>query len=160
MSYQTTLDESRRGKKPSPSEGVRQGVSGLLHDAITLAELQCKLLGLDLSETASRAMFPVICLSVGGVLALSTLPLLLVALAQGLRDGFHWPAGLATLAAVGVGLLVAGIAAAIGYVKLRTAFAPLNRSRDELTHNIGWLKESLSRQRSPEVPVHPPVQPR
>ena len=165
MPYQTPLtsppEAARDGARtPSSGEGVRQGVAGLLHDVMTLGELQLKLLGVDLKETTGRAVLPLVLLTVAAVLSLATLPLLLVALAQGLRDGLGWPAALATLASIGVGLLFAGLLALVAYLKIRTAFNPLARSGQEFSRNMASLKAALNKQRQAETPVAAPIRPR
>src|SRR5215207_5546796 len=98
-----------RSGKPSPAEGVKRGVAGVLHDVTTLAELQLKLLAVDAKESAGRGVMPVALIGAAAVFALSALPLLLIALAQLLRDQAGWPAAAATLTAVAVGLAVAGV---------------------------------------------------
>lgn len=142
MPYQTPLSPESR---ESPSAGVRNGVSGLLHDVLTLAELQFKLLSLDAQVAAGRAVVPTVLLGAAGVFAASALPLLLLAFAQLLRDQAGWPPALATLMAVAVGLVVAGILAVIGYLGLRRCLNPLARSREEFNRNVTWLKSTLKR---------------
>jgi hypothetical protein len=131
--------------RESPSTGVRNGIAGVFHDALTLAELQFKLLGIDAQQATRRAMTPLALLAGAGVFALSALPLLLVALAQLLRDQAEWPAALATLTAVGAGIVIAGLLALFGYFGLRRCLAPLQRSRDEFNRNVTWLKNTLKR---------------
>ncbi|MBA3314216.1 MAG: phage holin family protein [Planctomycetota bacterium] len=142
MPYQTPLNPGRR---ESPSEGVRNGVSGLVHDVLTLAELQFKLLGVDAKAASGRAIMPTALIGAAAVFAASALPLLLLALAQLLRDQADWPPALATLTAVVVGLVVAGVLGFLGYRGLRHCLDPLARSRDELNRNITWLKSTLKR---------------
>jgi hypothetical protein len=154
MPYQTPLKDGRE----SPAAGVRHGVSGLLHDVITLAELQFKLLAVDAQAATSRAIVPVALLGGAAVFAASALPLLLLALAQVLRDQAGWPPALATLAAVGVGLVVAGCLGLFGYLGLRRCLSPLARSRDEFNQNVTWLKSVLKRdevRREAEATVAP-----
>jgi uncharacterized integral membrane protein len=142
MPYQTSMKTDGR---ESPSAGVRNGVAGVFHDALTLAELQFKLLGIDAQEATRRAITPVALLAGAAVFALSALPLLLVALAQLLRDQAEWPAALATLTAVAVGMVIAGLLALFGYLGLRRCLSPLRRSRDEFNRNVTWLKSTLKR---------------
>lgn len=134
-----------RNGRASPTQGVRHGLAGLLHDVMTLTELQLKLLAVDAKAAGGRAVVPAILLVVAALFSLSALPLLLVALAQTLRDQAGWPAALATLAAVGVGLLLAAILGGIGYVRLRRVLEPLSRSQDEFNRNVAWLKNALKR---------------
>ena len=142
MPYQTSLKSDGR---ESPAAGVRHSVSGVLHDALTLAELQFKLLAVDAQETSRRALTPIALLGGAAVFAASALPLLLIALAQVLRDQAEWPPALATLTAVAVGLVVSGLLALFGYLGLRRCLAPFNRSREEFNRSVAWLKSTLKR---------------
>ena len=141
----------------SPTEGVRSGFAGLLHDVTTLAELQFKLLAVDAEEASRRAAVPLMCIGAAAVFGLSALPLLLLALAQLLRDQAGWPPALATVVAVAIGLVVAGVLAAAGFLGLKRCLAPFARSRDELNRNVNWLKSSLKRQEAPPVATMPPA---
>lgn len=149
-----------RSGKTTPTEGVRHGLAGLLHDVMTLAELQLKLLAVDAKEASGRAVLPVALLGGAAVFALSALPLLLVALAQLLRDQAGWPPAAATATAVVIGLIVAGVLAAVGAIRLRRVLDPLARSRDEFERNVTWLKNALKRQEAQKraeagLPVQP-----
>jgi hypothetical protein len=165
MPHQAPLN---RDSEPSPAAGVRQGLAGLLHDLTALVELQFQLLAVDAESASRRAVVPFLLLGAAAVFGLSALPLLLLAFAQLLRDQAGWPAALATLAAVAVGLVVAGLCTGLAYVGLRRCLEPLARSRDELRHNVEWLKAALKRQElqrhaAASVPPHatiPPNQPR
>lgn len=136
----------QRNGQRSPTEGVRSGLAGLLHDLTMLTELQLKLLSVDAKEATGRAVLPVMLFGVAAVFSLSALPLLLIALAQLLRDQAGWPAAAATVTAVAVGLIVAGVCAAVGYFRLKNCLAPLARSREEFNRNVAWLRDALKRQ--------------
>jgi hypothetical protein len=142
MPHQTPL--SRDGQV-SPTEGVRHGLAGLLHDVMTLAELQFKLLAVDARDASMRAVAPLALLSGAAVFALSALPLLLIALAQLLRDQAGWAPALATFVAVIVGLVFAALLAGAGILLLRRCLEPFVRSRDEFNRNVTWLKSALKR---------------
>lgn len=129
----------------TPAEGVRRGATGLLHDVMTLAELQLKLLAVDAQAATGRAVIPIILIGSAAVFAASALPLLLVALAQVLRYQAGWPAALATLTAVVVGLLIAAGLGVFGYLGLKRCLEPMARSREELERNVAWLKNALKR---------------
>lgn len=144
MPYQTTMNPN--GKSIStPAEGVRRGATGLLHDVMTLAELQLKLLSVDAKAATGRAVFPIILIGAAAVFAASALPLLLVALAQLLRYQAEWPAALATVTAVMVGLAIAAGLGIFGYLGLKRCLEPMARSREEFERNVTWLKNALKR---------------
>ncbi len=147
MSHQTPLNGNGRS---SPTAGVRHGLSGLLHDVTTLAELQAELLKLDAQDAARRAVLPAALIGAAVVFALSTVPLLLLVVAQLLRDQAEWPAALATFVALLIGLLIAGVCGWLGFRGVRRMLEPLDRSRDELSRNIAWLKTALQRQENQE----------
>ena len=142
---------TNRNGQTSPTEGVRQGLSGLIHDVMSLAELQVELLKVDAATASRKAVVPVGLFAAATVIGLSTIPLVLLALAQLLRDQAGWPPAVATLVAVLIGLILAGIAGYVGYVGIRRACEPLNRSRDEFSRNIAWLKNALQRQAAPSA---------
>jgi uncharacterized integral membrane protein len=134
-----------RNGQTSPTEGVRNGVSGLLHDVTSLAELQFELLKVDAATASRKAAVPAVLIGSAVVLGLSTIPLVLLAIAQVFRDQAGWPPALATLTAVLIGLVLAGVVGTLGYFGIRRAVEPLDRSRDELNRNIAWLKNALRR---------------
>ena len=142
---------------PSPAQGVRQGVGGLLHDVITLAELQAQLFGVDARESAGRIALPVSLLGAAAVLGASSLPLLLIFLAFLLRDYAGFGAAWAVLTAAVVGLVLSGALVFAGYLGLLKAAKPFARSRDELTQNLAWLKEVLKGRHRAETSAVPPA---
>ncbi len=145
---------------PSPAQGVRQGVGGLMHDVITLAELQSQLLGVDAREAAGRVALPVSLLGAAAVLGASSLPLLLIFLALVLRDYAGWGAAWAVLTAAVVGLLVSGGLLFAGYLGLMKVVKPFARSRDELSKNLTWLKEVLKGRPADSTAAYRPPFPR
>ena len=138
-----------------PVQGVRQGVSGVLHDVLTLGELQFSLLSLDAREAAGRLVVPVALLGIAGVFSIAALPLFLIALAQLLEHAAGWPAAAATATAAGAGVLVAAILGFVSYLKLKRIAKPFDRSTEELSRNVSWFKEALRRQQRPDQPVVP-----
>jgi hypothetical protein len=134
---------------------MRENLSGLAHDALTLAELQVRLLSVDLHDARRGAGESVASLAAGAMLGLGAVPLLLFAAAQGLIEQLEWsPAG--AHAAVGVvAAAVAGVLLRLGWTRLIRALATLQRSRAELCETLRWLKDSLrpGGRRAPIVPT-------
>jgi membrane protein DedA with SNARE-associated domain len=130
----------------------------LLSDALTLTELQGKLLALDLQDDLSKLITPLILLAAGAVLALSCLPLALVTIAFGLVAGAHLEPWLALLIALAIGLACAACLVAAGAWYLRSQLTFLSRSRVEWKQNVQWFKSVVRRlganSRRPAAPGH------
>jgi putative superfamily III holin-X len=144
MVAQTTMN-SPGGGDPSPPRAVARNTGELLSDALTLAELQSKLLWLDVQSDLSKLITPLALMVIGVVLALSCLPIALATLALGLVAGAGLPPWLAFLIALGVGLLLAAILAGIGVWVLLHGTSFLSRSRSEWGQNIRWFKNLVRR---------------
>jgi uncharacterized membrane protein YqjE len=120
-------------------------VSRLGSDVLTLVELQAELLQVDLKDWMSGFVKSMIALTVGLVLALASLPVLLMAFGYFLNDVTSLSLAASMLIAGVSGLVLALILAGIGYWMLKSGRGMLRRFKAELRHNVRWLKEVLSR---------------
>jgi hypothetical protein len=143
MDHQTTVNRRRPGR-------VRQQLGDLVHDALTLAELQVELLKVDLRDARKGAALALALIGIGAVLALGSIPILLFAAAQGLVVGLGWPAPWAYLAVGGVSVLAAGLLVWTGTRHASGAMGTLQRSKTEFTETLRWFKGSL--RTGPAVP--------
>jgi len=148
MADQTTMNPPNAKQAAAPREGqetqrIAHGASHLLHDIVTLAELQVKLTKLDAKEAVGRVVRPLVFMAAAGVTALATFPLILSAIAVTLVEiaGWSWTAAVWT--AVGTGLVLAGVLFAIGRSKTATAADLFQRSQAEFGNNLAWLKKTL-----------------
>jgi len=114
-----------------------RSVGQILHDIITLGQLQAQLFVLDAKDAGARVQRPIVALAAGAVLAVFAVPVALFGIALLLVD----VAGLTRLAAVWITFIFAMFVAAslIGY-----AIAWFH-SREELVNNIERVKEMLHR---------------
>jgi len=125
------------------SGGLRQNLSGLAHDALTLVELQFRLLGVDLRDARRGIGFSLAGMAVGMVLVLGCIPILMLAGAQALVEFLHWPAS-AAYAAVGVAAAVLAILLLRwGWGGMFRSLQTVERSRAEFSETLRWLKNSL-----------------
>jgi hypothetical protein len=144
MVDQTPL-KSSNGRSTSPPRAVAKSAAELLHDVLTLAELQGKLLVVDCQTGLRKLIVPAVCLAFGTVLALCCVPLALTAIALGLAETTALTHSQA-FAVVLVGAVVVAavlVIAAVGY--LRHGWSMLERSHTELTRNLQWSKDMLKR---------------
>ena len=117
----------------------------LTHDIVSLAELQFDLFRIDCREGLKRMLVPVAMLLVAGIVAVGTVPIALIFIAEFLTQA----AGLSRAAAFSIvalsGFLVALAMGVVGWSYLRRVVRVFERSREELTQNMTWIKHALKR---------------
>jgi Putative Actinobacterial Holin-X, holin superfamily III len=156
MVDQTKMNDRTNGRgagaQPSTFSSTRtaaRNMAHLLHDAITLAQLQLRLLVLDCQQLRTKVGVPLIVMGVGAVLTLSSVPVALAGIALIFRD----VAGLTWLSAVwltfALALVFGIVCVACGIWWLRSASKVFESSRVEWTQNIERLKEMLWRSSHP-----------
>jgi hypothetical protein len=150
MVHQAEVNTNGHGKPREPN--VAASFTGLAHDAIELAELQARLLKLDAQAAARNSGIGAGLAVVGVCLLLGCVPVALVALGEWFVLQFEWTRASAYAAAAAIGLAAAGGAAAAAWLRVRTALASLQRSRDELNRNLAWIKSSLKRGKTTTSP--------
>lgn len=139
------VDQAKvNGHAAQERESVTRNVADLAHDVITLAELQCRLLGADLREGAGKSRMPAVMLVTAPILALAALPVILFGCARGLMMATGWSEAAALVTVGGGALLLAGVLGWIGWSRLRSATRILSRSKREFTENLHWIKTALS----------------
>lgn len=136
-------------RQPSAAAGVRQGVGELLHDFVSLGELQTQLLTLDARESAQKAVVPIGLLIGGIALALGAVPVLLISLAEALVLLLEWERALAYLVSGLAGAVIAGLLLYLAWRQTAAVIAVFDRSRVELAENVRWIKYALTRGRRP-----------
>lgn len=119
------------------------GISELAHDVVTLAELQLKLMRLDVQESAQRMIGPSVAMVVAGVVVFGCVPVLLLGLAFLLAETTSLSIAGGSLIAGTLGLLAAGVTGYLAYRRLRCCSVQLDRSRKELTQNVNWIMKAV-----------------
>jgi glycerol uptake facilitator-like aquaporin len=136
-------------REASAAAKVRDGVGELLHDVVSLSELQAQLLAVDAKESVERAKLP-IGLLVGGIaLALGAVPVLLLSLGEALTLWLDWERALSYLVSGLAGAVIAGVLLYLAMQKAGAVIAVFDRSRVELAENVRWIKYALTRGRRP-----------
>jgi len=149
-----TTSSTNSGAAPSngselPPQAVARSSAEFLHDLFTLGELQAKLVMLDTKEGVSRLTVWVVVMIAGGILALASLPVLLVTLALALYElaGLSLTLSFGIAVVLGLGASAGLIFAALG--SLRKGSNILERSASEWRANIRWAKDTLKRLSTP-----------
>jgi hypothetical protein len=126
-----------------PASRLGRGMAALAHDATTIAELQARLVALDLKDGSKSLRNAVLLAVIGGALLLACLPVGMLALGELLVDLAGWETWVAYLVTGGGGLLIGLLLLWIGWLAVRKAAATFQRSREELARNVEWFKEAL-----------------
>ena len=142
MVGETTMN-LRNGSTPAPPNGVAQGMGDLTHDIVSLAELQFELLRNDCREGTKGMVVPVVLLLVAGIVALGTVPTVLLLMAEILIQ----VAGLSRASALSIaalsGFLAAVALGVVGWSRIRGVGRVFQRSREEWIRNLNWIKLAL-----------------
>jgi hypothetical protein len=142
MVGETTMNQGN-GPTPSPSDGVAKDMGELTHDIVSLAELQFELFRKDCREGLKGLLLPIASLLLAGIVAAGTVPVALIFVAEMLAQA----AGLSRATTFSIASLGGfGVAAALGvagWSRIRGVARVFQRSREELTRNMTWIKHVL-----------------
>ena len=140
MVGETTMNQ-RNGSSPAPPNGVAKDMGELTHDIVSLAELQFELFRNDCREGLKGLLVPVALLLLAGIVAAGTVPVALIVVAEFLAQA----AGLSRAAAFSIaalgGFVVAAALGVVGWSRIRGVGRVFERSREELTRNMTWIKQ-------------------
>jgi len=142
MDYQEAPVNRLHTTQPEDSS-LRAGVSDVIRDVLTLAELQWQLATEDGVAWRRKSVWAGVVAAAGAVCALAALPVIMMGVAQLLVE-----AGVQrSWALLGTGIVGAALGLLALYIGCRSvarSFSVFNRSQTELRRNIEWLKQSLN----------------
>jgi hypothetical protein len=141
MDGEKTMSGNGRYREKVPD--VVGSVSGLTHDVIELSELQAKLFMLDVKKSSRRTRTCLILAIVGICLLLASIPVALLALAELFVEQLEWSRAAALGVSTLAGLVLSAVFAGAAYALARSGLFSLERSRDELSRNLSWIKSTL-----------------
>jgi hypothetical protein len=135
-----------------PTKGVAKGMGELMGDIASLVELQFKLFNVDCRDGLRRILIPLTLLLFAGITAVGAVPIVLMLLAELLVQAGGLSRAAAFLIAALSGVLAAATLGIVGWRSMRGAVQVFDRSREELTRNIAWVKQALKRPPPMESP--------
>jgi hypothetical protein len=148
MADQAALNGGPRVRINSPlMEGVLGNLAGFSTDVASLAELQARLAAQDLKEATRRVGLPAAIMAGALALALGSLPVLLLGIAELIAPVLAVSHGLSLLVVAVVGLMVAGAIAGLVAPRIVRGFGSFRRSAEELDRNLSWIKTVLAQSR-------------
>ena len=140
-----TIMNRRNGSTPSAPNGVAKNMGKLTHDIVSLAELQFELFRSDCREGLKQMLIPAALLLVAAIVAVGTVPIAMILIAEFLTQ----TTGLSRAAAFSIvalsGFIVALAMGVVGWSYVRGVVRVFERSREELTRNMTWIKHALKR---------------
>jgi len=136
-------DRASAPQNGAPEKRVVGGIAEFGNDVATLVELQVKLAQIDLKDCLKRASIPLALMAVALVFLLGAVPVLLLGGAELLAVALKITRGGAMLLTGGGVLALAVVGIVVGVLKLRPSFSSFQRSREELTRNLAWLRTVL-----------------
>jgi len=129
-----------RDKRPLLAD-LRDELGGLSAELAEMLRCHVELARLEIASDLGNVRRLAVALSIAGVMALTALPLLAVALAWWVKDalGLGFPGWLAVFAAA-----LLATAAAVGYLarrRFRARLCALEETLEELREDVQWLRE-------------------
>ncbi|MFO0909368.1 MAG: phage holin family protein [Isosphaeraceae bacterium] len=140
MSSTKPMNDRTAERASSNGNGVVGGLTDFGNDVFTLAELQARLVVLDLKECVSRATVPSIVLVGAVMLALGAVPVALLGIAELLATTLGIRAGWAMLLVAFSAILLAGVVLAAFSRRLTGSVQSFRRSTEEFVRNIAWIR--------------------
>jgi len=139
----------RNGSTESPTSVVARSFAELAHDVATMAELQAELFKLEFQQARRDMVMPLLLFTAAAVVALGCVPVLLLSLAYALVELAGLSQALSLLIAALVGLAGVAVAAGLGWRKLKHGSMTWERSREEFSRNVAWIKLVLKHKARP-----------
>ncbi len=137
------MSENNGTTTNSAGQQAARNVNGLAHDALTLLQLQGRLLRIESTAWFQGLVRPTLCAIIGSVLALACAPILLFSVAAFLVEFAGMTYTLSLIIAACIGVAAAAVFLWIAWRTLQTPSDALSRSREELERNVDWLKKTL-----------------
>ena len=132
-------------KVEAAPRAVARNTGELLQDLVTLAELQARLLVLDVRDGAQRLLWPVGLLLVGTAIAVACLPVAFITVALALVETTKLTLAQAFGVSLLSGMVLTTLIAGLGWALFRRRPDLLERSRAEWQQNVKWTKHALRR---------------
>lgn len=142
MLNQTTRMMAQQGNGRAEQPSLRAGVSELLHDVLTLAELQWQLTLEDGARWMRTSVYAGSLAVAGAVCALAALSVTMIGISYLLVEA-GLPLVWALLITGGAGVIL-GLSCLYGGLRwLARSMSAFDHSRNELRENLAWVKHSL-----------------
>ncbi len=143
MVDQTSVNGRATARESGPDAAHFDGFAAFVDDLASLAELQTQLAAADLRDAARKAAVPMALTVMGLTVITASVPVALFGAGRVLASALNIHEGWALLATSGAAVVLAGLAAGLGAIRLRHSFDSFRRSRKQLMLNIAWVRAVL-----------------
>ena len=144
------IEEKVDGRRVPDPHLKREATAGsLAHHALELSELQLQLLVADLKAATSLTRTAVILAIVATALLIAAAPVLLLSAAAAVEEAYDLSRAVSLLIAGVAAVVIAGVLLYAGWKVLLNGASKFGRSREELQHNIHWIKQVVSPKATP-----------
>jgi putative superfamily III holin-X len=143
------------GRVRSKDPNVTASFAELAHDVIELGELQAQLLATDIKCSSRKARTSMILAVIGICVLLGSVPVALVTVAAIFVEQLGWSQTAALGVATFLGIVLSAGFLAATWLRLRTGLSAMQRSREELSRNVAWIKASLRSRPIPKSETEP-----
>lgn len=140
MADQASVNRAASLANGAAPEGVVESIAEFVNDVTTLADLQTQLAIYDTKEVLGRATWPLVFIAASVAVALAGLFVTLFGLAGFIASLVTLNPGLVYLIVGLAALAIAGIVGWVSYKRSLQSLSSYQRSREELSRNIAWLK--------------------
>ncbi len=145
MADQATLNNGPNARIHAPfTEGVMGNLAEFGRDTLELGELQTKLISHDLNDCVRRSTVFIVLAAIGALILIGLVPVALAGVGLLIAQTLQWSLWASLLITAGSALVVSGILALIALRGIQHSLESFERSREELTRNLAWLKTVLS----------------
>ena len=138
-----TNGREKTGRDYTAPRAVAHNLSELLHDALTLGDLQLRLAWLDARLLTKELVYPVTLLLVAVMVVLSCIPIALATVALALDEATRLTLPQAFGFTLAGGLVVGAATALVAILWMRRTVHPFRRSIAECDANVQWIKKVL-----------------
>ena len=143
MASQASLNDREQNGDVGSATAVVGNAADVVSDVAELAELQGKLLAVDIKAASRRTLISLGLLAVGLCVLLGIVPVLLFAVAELFEARADLSPAVALLASAGCGAAFCIASFVVAALLLWSGIAELETSLHELKRNLRWIKRSL-----------------
>jgi len=143
MADQASMSRSNGNSSQASPGSLVGNIAEFGNDVATLAELQLKLAVYDAKDCVSRATIPVIVAVAGSAVALGSIPIVLLGLADWIASSTQLSVAAARLIVGIAALILAGVGVVIALRASLRSLEGFRRSNEELARNLSWVRTVL-----------------
>lgn len=143
MVDQASVNGRGTASVPDSRSAEYEGVAEFVDDLASLAELQARLAVVDFREASRKAAIPLVLTVAGLAVTMVSVPVALFAVSWLLAMTLGIHQGWALLLVAAAAMVLGGVVAVLGGIRLQNSFDSFRRSRKQLMLNLAWVRTVL-----------------